>query len=326
MIAELTKRSSDLHEITTKKESDIDLTKKKIVMLREQLQAAEKILAVNELSLANFKTEKRNIDIKLTTMQYQKKIQQAQLQKVLSTPIAAPVSKLVVPANTSIFAKNPTVSIENVKTQSTAQLKSIQAVSPIPPQSQPPLPSQSPQTKPSSQPPPLPPPPPPQSPQTKPPLPVTIPVSKSPQVPQTQPTASPVSTPIAQNDLTLPNIIESSKVSHEPVATNIQNKDYSSQATSSQKSNSKYKLTSPVMNRIDRSMTLGSEVAATALTISNSKQHQLQSKTTTIHTQINPKMTRPNLFTSKQTSTKLEQIGKQQQNNMTVSNSHYDNR
>lgn len=102
MIAELMKRSSDLHEITSKKENDIELTRKKINMLREQLQAAEKILAVNELSLSSFRAEKRNIDSKLASMQYQKKIQQAQLQKVLSTP--AFTTQSVEPGSSSSLA------------------------------------------------------------------------------------------------------------------------------------------------------------------------------------------------------------------------------
>ena len=92
LIAELAKRSSDLQEFTSRKEKDIDLTKKKITMLREQLQAAEKILAVNERSLSSFKAEKSKIDTKLVSMQYQKKIQQAQLQKVLSISTTTPTS------------------------------------------------------------------------------------------------------------------------------------------------------------------------------------------------------------------------------------------
>ena len=98
LIAELAKRSSDLQEFTSRKEKDIDLTKKKITMLREQLQAAEKILAVNERSLSSFKAEKTKIDTKLVSMQYQKKIQQAQLQKVLSISTTTPTS----------IASNPT--------------------------------------------------------------------------------------------------------------------------------------------------------------------------------------------------------------------------
>lgn len=132
MIGELTKRSSDLQAIAVKKEKDIELTRKKIVMLREQLQAAEKILAVNELSLASFRVEKRNIDSKLANMQYQKKIQQAQLQKVLSTPLplatqAPQSSKLpqpsltVTPQNVSKQSLQPQAQVQNKLTVPTPQ-------------------------------------------------------------------------------------------------------------------------------------------------------------------------------------------------------------
>lgn len=109
LIAELAKRSSDLQEFTSRKEKDIDLTKKKITMLREQLQAAEKILAVNERSLSSFKAEKSKIDTKLVSMQYQKKIQQAQLQKVLSISTTTPTS----------IASNPTTTLVAAKTTAT---------------------------------------------------------------------------------------------------------------------------------------------------------------------------------------------------------------
>ena len=111
LIAELAKRSSDLQEFTSRKEKDIDLTKKKITMLREQLQAAEKILAVNERSLSSFKAEKSKIDTKLVSMQYQKKIQQAQLQKVLSISTTTPTS----------IASNPTTLVA-AKTMATTTL------------------------------------------------------------------------------------------------------------------------------------------------------------------------------------------------------------
>lgn len=128
MIGELTKRSSDLQTIAVKKEKDIELTRKKIVMLREQLQAAEKILAVNELSLASFRVEKRNIDSKLANMQYQKKIQQAQLQKVLSTPVSTPSLPLATqtPQSSKLPQPSPTVTPQNVSKQSWQQQAQVQ--------------------------------------------------------------------------------------------------------------------------------------------------------------------------------------------------------
>jgi phosphoenolpyruvate carboxylase len=110
LIAELTKNSSDLQELTRRKEKDIDLTNKKITMLREQLQAAERILAVNERSLSSFKAEKSKIDTKLLSMQYEKKIEQVQLHNVL------------VSISTTTPTSNPTTSLVAAKTMATTTL------------------------------------------------------------------------------------------------------------------------------------------------------------------------------------------------------------
>ena len=85
-IEEFKQKSIDLKQIKLKKEKDVELTRQKISMLREQLNAAEKILNVNEKSLDIVKTHEKNIDTKLTKLQNMKKVQQELLQKILSSP------------------------------------------------------------------------------------------------------------------------------------------------------------------------------------------------------------------------------------------------
>lgn len=67
-----------------KKENDIESTRSKITMLREQLQVAEKILAVNEQSLDELKSQKRALDSRITKLQNMKKVQQQHLQDILN--------------------------------------------------------------------------------------------------------------------------------------------------------------------------------------------------------------------------------------------------
>ena len=52
-------------------------------ILREQLQAAEKILHANEQSMDELKSQKRALDSRITKLQNMKKVQQQILQKIL---------------------------------------------------------------------------------------------------------------------------------------------------------------------------------------------------------------------------------------------------
>jgi hypothetical protein len=62
------------------------LTKQRIKILRQQLQAAETILNANEQSLDELKSHKRALDSRITKLQNMKKVQQQLLQKILLTP------------------------------------------------------------------------------------------------------------------------------------------------------------------------------------------------------------------------------------------------
>lgn len=146
-INELTRKTNEFKQIKLKKEKDIELTKQKINNLREQLLAAEKILNANDAALNLAKLQIRSTDIKLNKLVNLKKVQQADLQKLLSVvkPEVAPQPQRIV------------------------QISEPQPQPPPPPQRRivlmeaPPLPAQPPPPLP---PPPPPPPPPPSLPQT----------------------------------------------------------------------------------------------------------------------------------------------------------------
>jgi hypothetical protein len=92
LINELNNRSKLVKQSIKQKETNVEVTKLKINSLREQLQAAEKILSVNSESLANLRVHDKLIDSKLEKHQHAKKMQQQLLQKIISTPAAASIS------------------------------------------------------------------------------------------------------------------------------------------------------------------------------------------------------------------------------------------
>lgn len=278
-----------------KKEADVETIKKKVTMLREQLQAAEKILITHEDSLKYLKNEKRNIDAKLIKIQNAKKIQQAQLQKVLSAPntlLSTVEAKSLLEASPTKLSSSPSTSaaipvkttmekitssprripitaepVANVETP----LKSVQSA---------PVVTGSSSTQTPVQMPPPPPPLPPIAPQKPPPIPTEPPPPPPPPPPSSQlPPQSQVVAPVKAN---IPPT-STSRIIITPL---------------NPKEN---KSTSPLLSK----MTLGGEVAATAA--SNSRTNS--SAQTATSNQQQPAMTRPNLFTSKSTNTKLEQIG-----------------
>ena len=136
-IVEFTTKSNELSQIKTKKEKDMELIKTKITMLREQLQAAEKVFHSNQESLSQIDNQKRLIDLKLVKLQNIKKTQQQLLQKILSSPSISSTS-------------NPNI---NNKLTEPKQVVSFQP--PLPKEPPPPLPPHPP-SNPQPSPPPLP--------------------------------------------------------------------------------------------------------------------------------------------------------------------------
>ena len=269
----------DLKKVKIKKEKDVELMKQKISMLREQLNAAEKILNLNEANLTILKSHEKNIDTKLIKLQNIKKVQQELLQKFLasSSSIAKstsileniqnppkvnatmnqPKTSLISEANEKPTEKLNLLQLKSILTEKINQEKlefsrsnqkmntSNEENEDTPESSPPPLPT--------NENPPLPPPLPPQTP---PPLP-----------------PPPPPTPPRQTKSPLTKV--------------------------------------PITKKLPSQMTLGGVVAATVTAYSsissgnNSSVKKLTQKSL-------PEMTRPNLYTSKQTNKTLEQMAKEE--------------
>ena len=127
-INELTKKSLELKLMKIKKDKDIESTKQKILTLKEQLIAAEKILNANEAAANLVKLQQKSTDLKLIKLISMKKTQQFQLQKLLSTAVVVKALPIV---NKRIVLLPPTV----VKT-----VVEIAQPPPLPTQPPPPLP------------------------------------------------------------------------------------------------------------------------------------------------------------------------------------------
>ena len=89
-IGSLQKTSFELKQIEAKKLKDIEAARVKIVALREQLLAAEKVLKVNQESAQTARQQYMFMDQKLDKLQNSKRVRQQFLQKVLMVKTAAP--------------------------------------------------------------------------------------------------------------------------------------------------------------------------------------------------------------------------------------------
>jgi hypothetical protein len=263
----------DLKKVKIKKEKDVELMKQKISMLREQLNAAEKILNINEINLTNLKSHEKNIDTKLIKLQNIKKVQQELLQKFLASSSSIAKSTFILENIQNPPTVNATVNQSKTSFVSEAnppaeklnllQLKSIltekinqeklefsrsnqnmntshEENEETPELSPPPLPTDE-----NPLPPPLPP-------QTPPPLP-----------------PPPPPTPPRQTKSPLAKV--------------------------------------PITKKLPSQMTLGGVVAAT-VTASSSFSSGNNSSLKKLTQKSLPEMTRPNLYTSKQTNKTLEQM------------------
>ncbi|RNA38546.1 zinc finger C3H1 domain-containing [Brachionus plicatilis] len=175
MLFDLSKQSKDLEKAQVQKSSIVDFTKLKIVMLKEQLSASEKILQANQQSVVEIRNQRRAVDLKLTKLQNMRKAQQEMLQKLL----------------------NP---VQNQKSAPTAS-KSPSPPPPTPPPPPPPPPPPSEQPKPSQQP---------SAPTPKPKAPINHfilnKMSLGSAVAQTAKTNESSKTPQLKSDLTRPNL------------------------------------------------------------------------------------------------------------------------
>lgn len=83
-IGSLQKTSLELKQIEAKKLKDIEATRLKILTLREQLVAAEKVLKVNQESAQTARQQHQLMDSKLEKLQSSKRVRQQFLQKILA--------------------------------------------------------------------------------------------------------------------------------------------------------------------------------------------------------------------------------------------------
>ena len=91
-------KSIEVAQKSNLKEKDIESTRQRIKVLREQLQAAEKILNANEQSLDELKSHKRALDSRMTKLQNMKRVQQQLLQKILA-PLSTSSSTAIIQNN-----------------------------------------------------------------------------------------------------------------------------------------------------------------------------------------------------------------------------------
>ncbi len=82
----------DLKLTEAKRLKDIESTRVKLASLREQIQAAEKVLKVNQESALIVRQQCTEVGAKLAGMQSSKRLNQKLLQKVLLSPVSASVA------------------------------------------------------------------------------------------------------------------------------------------------------------------------------------------------------------------------------------------
>lgn len=135
-IVEFSKKSVEIKQIKVKKDQDTELIKAKIAMLREQLQAAEKVLVVNEEACLKFLLQNKFIDAKLVKLQNLKKTQQQLLQKILSSGPAPPAN-----ANNHGSLLNSVSKNQSIEAKPNTSITNTPFQPPLPTSSPPPLPS-----------------------------------------------------------------------------------------------------------------------------------------------------------------------------------------
>ena len=267
-INDLTTKSLDFKQVKIKKEQDIELTKQKIAMLREQLSAAEKILGVNEEKLNTLKVHERNNDLRLVKLHNMKKVQQQLLQKILASPSFSSNS---FNANNELPSIKSTSQLSNdsdLKKQSSTSLSPAEYYSledKSPPHVVEPAIIEETTNKTSPQP------------LAQPPLPKNSP----PPLPKTPFPPPPPSEPPKQTETKLDPALKQTKPqpNEAPSMTSI---------------------------KLPSQMTLGGMVAATAAKSSSANVLSKDKSASTSASSI----TRPNLYTSEQTNTKLEEMAK----------------
>ena len=243
-------------------------------MLREQLSAAEKILNINEENLTVLKTNEKNIDTKLIKLQNIKKVQQELLQKIL--------------ASTSSIAKSTSI-MENIQNSPTynatvnhIKSNSLTAVNP-PTEKLNLLQLKSILTEKINQ--------------------EKLEFSRSnkkvdssneenEETHQSSPRLKSLSPPPLPPPVKAPPLPPITPPPPPPPTPPPQSKSPLSK--------------SPITKKLPAQMTLGGVVAATVTASSSSSANNLSSKK--LNQKNFPEMTRPNLYTSKQTNTKLEQM------------------
>lgn len=104
-IGSLQKTSLELKQIEAKKLKDIDATHLKILTLREQLVAAEKVLKVNQESAQTARQQHQLMDSKLEKLQSSKRVRQQFLQKILAiSSVKKPTPQQLIHLQTSSSA------------------------------------------------------------------------------------------------------------------------------------------------------------------------------------------------------------------------------
>jgi len=91
-ISLLQQHAIDLKLTEAKRLKDIESTRVKLASLREQIQAAEKVLKVNQESALIVRQQYTEVGTKLAGMQSSKRLNQKLLQKVLLSPVSASVA------------------------------------------------------------------------------------------------------------------------------------------------------------------------------------------------------------------------------------------
>ncbi len=285
-ISLLQQHAIDLKLTEAKKLKDIESTQVKLKLLREQIQAAEKVLKANQQSAVFVRQQVVQVGTKLSGMQNSKKLNQKLLQKVLLTPNSASVAVTLlansppVQKKEAILDKPPIMSKEPLITSVSLPHPPLPLDSPQNILSGPPVPQQPVQTPfqpplPPLEAPPLPPPP------------------EAPFMSQPKP-------PIPSQPKSLPIPESSSPLNTKP------------QPTPSQS------LAKTTLNFKLPPMTLGGVVASTAAKSSSKSAYSLSNirKNKTAGTalaknltgSVNVSTTRPNLFISKKTDQKLEAL------------------
>ena len=284
----------EIKRLKLKKEKDAEIMKLKISMLREQLNANLKILSSNEESINTLKTQEKNIDTKLIKLQHIKKTQQELLQKILaSTSNVATSSAISEGQNISTIsslqsateaktiaepkdeAKPPLITSSSNSTGEKLNLLQLKSILTEKINKEKLELSRSNNNRNSS------------SDESE----TQEEIPSQPPLPQSSPPPLP---PIEQRS-SPPSLAK-------PMPSVMTSKSTKSSCD-----------TSPVQKKLPPQMTLGGVVAATvtassSLSASNSISKRNISKVT--HAEI----TRPNLYISKQTNTKLERLAKEEQN------------